>query len=498
LVLILRSNDMRNNNMTGRFSCFQRLAAFFAPVFALAMVFSGCAPEFNDVPSANYENTETPGTPRNVKAKALSDHSIKISWDPVDGCTNYKVFWSDTAQGDYVMITGDIKHLLDNAWYVDDYEGQGLEPGTDNYYKVTAYSNSTFFRTSPMSQAAHATTLEEGADPIAEDFLDPPAQIYANASSPTSIGLSWYRVEDATGYNVYSSSAEDGDYTFRAYVVQNSSPAWNDNDCQPGETRYYRIATVSADGEGEKSSPYSATTQPVSAAPSTPPTDVTATADGTTITITWTAVYGAASYEVFYATSEDGTYDYLGSSYSTSYTHVGLMADTIYYYKVSAYNSSGTSEQSETASATTGSASGGGEETAGSQAAAAIELYASDPADPVWTEGTVDDGSPEVWYRFYIPDDSTYCLLGRDGYGYGDPYTGDVSFEIYDSGLTLITSIDAGNGGTLDSPGGINGYNYQKGAWTPGYWYVKVVPYYGSSENYGSYAICYGDEAGTD
>ena len=65
--------------MLGILKLIKRLAVFFA----LVMVFFGCAPEFNDVDSANYANSGTPSTPRNVKAKALSSDSIKISWDPV-------------------------------------------------------------------------------------------------------------------------------------------------------------------------------------------------------------------------------------------------------------------------------------------------------------------------------------------------------------------------------------------------------------------------------
>ncbi|MDR1094893.1 MAG: hypothetical protein LBL31_00720 [Spirochaetaceae bacterium] len=470
--------------MTRSFSCFKRLAALLVPAFALAMV-PGCAPEFSDVASANYENTETPGTPKNVTAKALSDHSIKITWDPVQGCTNYKVFWSDEADGDYQIITGYSKNLLHDTWYVDDYEGQGLEPGTDNYYKVSAYSNNKFFRTSPMSQAAHATTLAEGAAPVEEVFLDPPATIYANASSPTSIGLSWTSVEGAVGYNVYSSNAEDGDYTFRFYHAQYSSPFWNDNGLQPGETRYYRIATVSADGEGEKSGPYSATTQTESSVPDTP-TGVTATADGTTITITWNTVYGAASYEVYRSSSESGTYASLGSAYSTSYTDMDLTAVATYWYKVDARNGYGASSRSSAASATTGGSGTSG--SPGSQAAMAITLYSSEHN---WTDGAVTADSPEVWYRFYIPDDDTYCLMGRDRYGYGDPYTGDISFEIYDSGLNWTMSIDAGNGGSFDYPGGILGENYLKSKWSAGWWYVKVIPYGGDSANYGTFAISF-------
>jgi hypothetical protein len=274
--------------MTRRFSYFRRLAAFFVPVFALVMVFSGCAPEFNDVPSANFANSETPNTPRNVRAKALSDHSVKISWDPVEGCTDYKVYFSpDNAPDLEDWYLSD--HQIPDTSFVDDIE---LEPETTYYYRVAAYTNGKFFRESPVSASKSVTTLAAGQT-VEENILDPPTNINAYASSPTNIALTWQSVQqDATGYNVYSSSFANGDYTFRFYHAQYSSPIWNDTDCQPGETRYYRITTVSEDGEGEKSAPVSATTETVSSAPSAP-TNVAASADGTTITLSWTTVSNA-------------------------------------------------------------------------------------------------------------------------------------------------------------------------------------------------------------
>ncbi|MDR1232023.1 MAG: hypothetical protein LBK61_11570 [Spirochaetaceae bacterium] len=464
---------MRNNNMTRTVACFKRLAAF-VPVFALIVMFSGCTPEFDDRQSDNYANTETPGVPRNVKAKALSSGSIKISWDPVQGCTNYKIYYLE--DGVWWTMVGNEETPLYDTVYLDEY----VDPGTSYTYRVSAYRKTTFYKESPKSSPVTATTLEEGADPIEEVLLDPPETIYVNASSPTSIGLTWTSVADATGYNIYSSNAEDGYYTFRFYHAQYSSPSWNDNDCQPGETRYYRIATVSADGEGAKSGPYFATTQSVSSAPGTP-TDVSATADGTTITVTWTMVSGATLYEVYRSSSESGYYAYQGYTSSTSYTDMDLTTNATYYYKVTALNSLGPSGQSSSVSATTTTSGGSG--AAGSSAATAITLSSS-----YSTSAIITTDNPEMWFRAYIADSNTHCLLGWDRYG-PDNHTGDVAFEIYDSGVNKITTIDAGNGGSFDNPGGFSGSNYLKSSWSSGWLYIKAVPYNGNPSNCGTFAI---------
>jgi hypothetical protein len=58
---------------------------------------------------------------------------------------------------------------------------------------------------------------------------------------------------------------------------------------------------------------------------------------------------------VYRSTGSSSNYYYAGTAYSTAYTDTGLspsITGTTYYYKVSAYNSAGESQQSSPASAT--------------------------------------------------------------------------------------------------------------------------------------------------
>ena len=93
------------------------------------------------------------------------------------------------------------------------------------------------------------------------------------------------------------------------------------------------------------------------------PTGVTATAtSSSSITVSWSSVSNVTGYYIYRSSSSSGTYSQVDTSPSTSYTNTGLSASTTYYYKVAAYNSSGTGPQSSYASATTqsSSSSGGG------------------------------------------------------------------------------------------------------------------------------------------
>jgi fibronectin type 3 domain-containing protein len=86
----------------------------------------------------------------------------------------------------------------------------------------------------------------------------------------------------------------------------------------------------------------------------TTPSGVTASAvSSSSITISWTAVSWAANYRVFRSSSSSGTYTQVGIPTAASYTDGNLSANTAYYYKVSAVNEAGESEQSGYVSATT-------------------------------------------------------------------------------------------------------------------------------------------------
>ena len=89
--------------------------------------------------------------------------------------------------------------------------------------------------------------------------------------------------------------------------------------------------------------------------PQTPPQRLSASARSEEeIVITWSAVSGATSYNLYRSTSSDGVYFLVGGDISaTTYTDSGLSADTEYFYRLEACNSGGCSEFSSEVSATT-------------------------------------------------------------------------------------------------------------------------------------------------
>jgi predicted phage tail protein len=95
---------------------------------------------------------------------------------------------------------------------------------------------------------------------------------------------------------------------------------------------------------------------PATTAPAAP-TGLSAAGGTGEVTLTWSAVSNATSYNVYYATST-GVSKTTGTkiaSVSTPYVHTGLTSGTTYYYVVTAVNSAGESSASPQKSATTAS-----------------------------------------------------------------------------------------------------------------------------------------------
>jgi len=83
------------------------------------------------------------------------------------------------------------------------------------------------------------------------------------------------------------------------------------------------------------------------------PTNLTATAGDTQVTLNWVAVTGATGYNVKRATTAGGPYETIASNVSgTSYVDTDVVNGTTYYYVVTAVTADGESGNSNEASAT--------------------------------------------------------------------------------------------------------------------------------------------------
>jgi hypothetical protein len=97
-------------------------------------------------------------------------------------------------------------------------------------------------------------------DSALADVLSFPADITAQAQSASSIYISWSVVSEASGYNVYRSSSEEGTYTKLNETIITGTD-YTDTDLTNGTSYYYKVASVGTNGrESRKSAPVNETT----------------------------------------------------------------------------------------------------------------------------------------------------------------------------------------------------------------------------------------------
>jgi cellulose 1,4-beta-cellobiosidase len=155
--------------------------------------------------------------------------------------------------------------------------------------------------------------------------------------------LVWNEVPGVSSYNVYRSQSGSA----AALVGSATLPYFINTGLTNGTTYTYYVKSVTALGEGPASSS-------VSAKPIAVPAQVTglkATAGTAQVSLTWTAVTGATSYNIKRATSASGPFAAVGTATTTSYVAKSLTKGTTYYFVVSGVNASGEGPNSAVVSA---------------------------------------------------------------------------------------------------------------------------------------------------
>lgn len=202
----------------------------------------------------------------------------------------------------------------------------------------------------------------------------------------TQVGLSWTASSGATSYNVYRGTTAGGQST-TPIATGITGMTFTNTGLTNGTTYYYKVAAVNSSGTSAYSNEGSATPVATGAAPGAP-VSLTATAGHAQVGLSWPASSGATSYEIYRGTSSNGqsTTPIVAGITGTSYTNTGLTNGTIYYYKVRAVNTYGSSGYSNEASATP-AAGGGGSATFANASfeAPSVGSYLYNPAGSSWT-----------------------------------------------------------------------------------------------------------------
>ena len=174
-----------------------------------------------------------------------------------------------------------------------------------------------------------------------------PTGLSATATG-SQISLTWAASTGATSYNVYRSSTSGGE-GLTPLRTGMTGTSFVDTGVASGGRYFYQVSAVGAGGESAKSVEASATLIPAV------PTNVSATASASQVTLTWTASSGATSYRVYrgLTSGAEGSTPFQAGLTSPSFTDTAVNLNTTYYYQVTAVNAAGESGRSLEVSATT-------------------------------------------------------------------------------------------------------------------------------------------------
>ena len=272
--------------------------------------------------------TTSPERPSALTVETQSESAISISWSAVAGATHYKLYRSETSEGSFDQIGGDIAATD----YVD---GNGLVANTSYDYQLEACNDNGC---SSRSSAVSATTAPE--------TLETPTTA---TQSESAISISWSAVAGATHYKLYRSETSEGSFAQIGGEIAGTDYV-DDSGLAANTSYYYQLVACNGNGCSSRSSAVSATT-----APERPETPTVAAQSEGAVSISWSAVAGATHYKLYRSETSEGSFDQIGGEIAgTDYLDdSGLAANTSYDYQLAACNGNGCSSRSSAVSATT-------------------------------------------------------------------------------------------------------------------------------------------------
>ena len=271
--------------------------------------------------------------------------------------------------------------------------------------------------------------------------------------------LTWNAVEGATSYKVYRAAKEDGTY---GLLGSTSATSYTNTGAKEGVTYYYKVTAVNDIGESEPSNIVSGQVKTVTPKPAAPVVSIGHSAASGKPQLTWSAVTGAASYNVYRATAENGSYSLLGSVTVTNYTNTGAKEGVTYYYKVTAVNDSGEGEYSNIVS-------GQAKSVTPKPSAPVVKIgNSATSGKPMLTWNAVSGATSYTVYRA-ASQNGTYSLLGtvtatsytNTGAKAGTTYwykvkavnsAGESAYSNIVSGRATVTTLTMGHSSTSGKP----------------------------------------------
>ncbi len=208
-----------------------------------------------DTSDADFSIGRLPAAPTDLKATALSDSEILLTW--TDNADNETGFSIERNQHEIATVGANVETATQGS----------LPPATLYSYRVRAFNA---FGYSDYSNTVRVSTLPE------QPAISPPAaptELTAVALSDSEILLTWTdNADNETGFFLERTD-EETEYIFGWHLLEEDVEAFTNSGLKAGTTYTYRVRAFNAAGYSAYSNEASATTfpsDPISPLPTVP------------------------------------------------------------------------------------------------------------------------------------------------------------------------------------------------------------------------------------
>ena len=248
-----------------------------------------------------------------ISAEAGQSGKSKISWEKVTGAKQYTVYRATSENGKYSKL-GTTKS--------NTYEDKKAAVGKTYFYKVIANGSKS------SGNSAYSNIVS-----CSVRLAAPKIKSYGPSDTQGDPLISWEKVSGAKGYRILRKLP--GETEFK--VIKE----WNETYFRDMDAPLFAECTYIMQTIGSKPEYDSVYTEEMTILSTMGQPNVTCLSKNNGASLTWYAVEGAVSYDVFVSDTKDGAFTLLLNTKSTGYLHTDAQPNRDYYYKVVAIGESG-------------------------------------------------------------------------------------------------------------------------------------------------------------
>ncbi|WP_052661601.1 fibronectin type III domain-containing protein, partial [Clostridium aceticum] len=318
------------------------LLLFLCAVMISSIVFTGIGINSSVMANSLEEETDIPVvlpptppvSPSEVNATTVSSSEIRVVWTSSSDDTTEFIIERKQEEGSYSQIT-----TVSSS--TRQYNDSGLTPNTRYYYKIKAAN-----KVAVSGYSSEATAITSPA-PVTPPFK--PTGLTATANSTSEVRLTWAKASGIVDRYEIERKTSGGNYQLINTISNGNATSYNDTGASPSTTYYYRIIAFNSGGASPYSDEVNATTQGVIVNPPAKPTKLTTIGIfSDKINLSWVDnADSEAGYKVERKTGNGNFMEIivLGPN-RTTYSDTGISPNTVYTYRVRAYNTGGNSDYS--------------------------------------------------------------------------------------------------------------------------------------------------------